>query len=62
MVDGARDFRLMTKQVVDSILELNEVNRFSKGIFSWIDMMSLILVMRIENELRVRPHGVSLIS
>ncbi|MCC9752943.1 glycosyltransferase family 2 protein [Streptococcus agalactiae] len=36
MVDGARDFRLMTKQVVDSILELNEVNRFSKGIFSWI--------------------------
>ncbi|TCD46510.1 glycosyltransferase [Streptococcus sp. X16XC17] len=36
MVDGARDFRLMTRQVVDSILELNEVNRFSKGIFSWV--------------------------
>ena len=34
MVDGARDFRLMTRQVVDAILELNEVNRFSKGIFS----------------------------
>ncbi|MBM9833640.1 glycosyltransferase, partial [Enterococcus faecalis] len=31
MVDGARDFRLMTRQVVDSILELGEVNRFSKG-------------------------------
>lgn len=36
MVDGARDFRLMTRQVVDSILELGEVNRFSKGLFLWV--------------------------
>lgn len=36
MVDGARDYRLMTRQVVDSILELQEVNRFSKGLFSWV--------------------------
>lgn len=36
IVDGARDFRIMTKQVVDSILEVTEYNRFSKGIFSWI--------------------------
>lgn len=36
MVDGARDFRLMTRQMVDAVLELTEYNRFSKGIFSWI--------------------------
>ena len=36
MVDGARDFRLMTRQVVDAILELKEVNRFSKWLFSCV--------------------------
>ena len=36
MVDGARDFRLMTRQMVNSILEVTEYNRFSKGIFSWV--------------------------
>ena len=36
MVDGARDFRLMTRQVVNSILELQEVNRFSNGLFAWV--------------------------
>ena len=36
MVDGARDFRLMTRQMVDAILNLKEYNRFSKGLFSWV--------------------------
>lgn len=36
IVDGARDYRLMTRQMVDSILSLKEVSRFSKGIFSWV--------------------------
>ncbi len=35
-VDGARDYRLMQRQMVNSILELTEYNRFTKGIFSWV--------------------------
>ena len=36
LVEGATDYRVMTRQVVDSILELTEYNRFSKGLFQWI--------------------------
>lgn len=36
IVDGARDYRLMTRKVVDSILLMGEYNRFSKGIFGWV--------------------------
>ena len=36
IADGARDFRLMKRQVVDAILDLNERQRFSKGIFAWV--------------------------
>ncbi|RSI53769.1 glycosyltransferase family 2 protein [Streptococcus sanguinis] len=36
MVDGARDFRLMRRQMVEAILEVSEYNRFSKGIFAWV--------------------------
>lgn len=36
IVDGARDFRLMSRQVVDAILSLKEYNRFSKGIYGWV--------------------------
>jgi len=36
IVDGARDFRLMTRQMVNAILDVKEYNRFSKGIFGWV--------------------------
>ncbi len=36
IVDGARDFRLMTRRFVDAVLSMKEYNRFTKGIFSWV--------------------------
>ncbi len=36
IVDGARDFRLMKRSMVDAIIALGEYNRFSKGIFGWV--------------------------
>lgn len=36
IMDGARDFRLMTRPMVDAILQMKEHNRFSKGIFGWV--------------------------
>lgn len=36
IVDGARDFRLMKREMVDAIVAMGEYNRFSKGIFGWI--------------------------
>ncbi|KRN82023.1 glycosyltransferase family 2 protein [Ligilactobacillus acidipiscis] len=35
-VTGARDYRLMTRQVVNAVIQISEYNRFSKGIFSWV--------------------------
>jgi glycosyltransferase involved in cell wall biosynthesis len=36
IVDGARDFRLMKRKMVDAIVSMGETNRFSKGIFGWV--------------------------
>ncbi|MBO5727474.1 MAG: glycosyltransferase family 2 protein [Oscillospiraceae bacterium] len=36
IVDGARDYRLMTRQFVDSLLAMGEYNRFSKGLYGWV--------------------------
>lgn len=36
IVDGARDYRLMTRKFVNAVLEISEYNRFTKGIFGWV--------------------------
>ena len=36
IVDGARDYRIMTRQMVDAILSMREYNRFTKGIYGWV--------------------------
>ena len=36
IMDGARDYRMMTRQMVDAILSMREYNRFTKGIFGWV--------------------------
>lgn len=36
IVDGARDYRMMTREMVDAVVSLGEYNRFSKGIFGWV--------------------------
>lgn len=36
MVEGARDFRMMNRKMTDAVLSLEEYNRFTKGIFSWV--------------------------
>ena len=53
LVDGARDYRLMTRQMVDAVLSMQEYNRFSKGIFGWIGFRT----KWIEFENIERLHG-----
>ena len=48
--EGLRDYRLMTRKVVDSILSLKEYNRFSKGIFEWVGFKTKYL--EFENKQR----------
>lgn len=51
VVDGARDFRLMKREMVDAIVAMGERNRFSKGIFGWIGFRTYWLAF--ENQERV---------
>lgn len=51
--EGARDFRLMKRKVVDEVLRLDEYNRFTKGIFEWVGFKTKWL----EFENRQRPAG-----
>ena len=54
IVDGARDYRLMTRQVVDAILSMDEYERFSKGIFSFVGFNTKWI--EFENINRVAGH------
>lgn len=47
---GSQDFRMMTRQVVNAILDLKEYNRFSKGIFSWVGFKTKYI--QVENKKR----------
>ncbi len=53
VVDGARDYRLMKRKMVDAILNVGEYNRFSKGIFGWVGFKTKWL----EYENIERAHG-----
>lgn len=50
IVNGARDYRLMSRKMVDAVLEMSEYNRFSKGIFQWVGFQTKWL--EYENILR----------
>ncbi|MFF9487401.1 glycosyltransferase family 2 protein [Streptomyces sp. NPDC014676] len=53
LVDGVGDFRLLSRRVVDAVLNLTEYNRFSKGLFAWVGFPSTTF----EYENAVREHG-----
>jgi polyisoprenyl-phosphate glycosyltransferase len=53
LVDGAGDFRLLSRRVVDAVLSLTEYNRFSKGLFAWVGFPATAF----EYENQVREHG-----
>ncbi|MFF2063879.1 glycosyltransferase family 2 protein [Streptomyces sp. NPDC058200] len=52
LVDGAGDFRLLSRRAVDAVLELTEYNRFSKGLFAWVGFPST--TFDYENAVRER--------
>lgn len=51
IMDGARDFRLMKREMVDAILAMSEYNRFSKGIFGWIGFNTYWLPYENQNRI-----------
>lgn len=55
LVDGVRDFRLLSRRAADALLSLEESNRFSKGLFAWIGFESAII--EYENVLRDGGHS-----
>jgi len=63
IVDGARDFRLMKRDMVDAILAMGEYNRFSKGIYGWVGFRTYWLpfenVERVAGETKWSFWGLS---
>lgn len=66
MVDGARDYRMMTRQMVDAVLSMHEYNRFTKGIFGWVGFRTKWLeyenVERVKGETKWSFWGLLLYS
>ena len=54
LVPGARDFRLMTRQMVDAIISMKEYNRYSKGLFSFVGFKTKWIDFQME-----QPSGIS---
>lgn len=49
MIPGARDFRLMTRQMVDAVISMKEYNRYSKGLFSFVGFETKWIEFEIED-------------
>lgn len=66
IVDGARDYRLMTRQMVDAVLSMTEYNRFTKGIFGWVGFQTKWIeyenVERVKGETKWSFWGLLLYS
>lgn len=56
IVPGARDYRLMRRSVVDAIVAMPEVNRFSKGIFSWVGFKTKYLTFQHQDRVAGETH------
>lgn len=57
IVDGARDYRLMKRKMVQAVLEMSEYNRFSKGIFGWVGSVQNGCSTIILSALPEKPSG-----
>ena len=57
IVSGASDFRLMSRKMVDAVLEMSEYNRFSKGIFEWVGFRTKWLEFKMSSAVPGRQSG-----
>ncbi|WP_217206674.1 glycosyltransferase family 2 protein [Streptomyces sp. AC550_RSS872] len=55
LIDGVGDFRLLSRRVVNAVLDLTEYNRFSKGLFAWVGFPST--TFEYENAVRAQGHS-----